>query len=100
MSWQGLGYEPVHGASEWALRRQLRTSRKVMLRFFRERGLFGFAADLRAIIKNSSRTGAEKRVSAQRVFDNYALHVTRQTEKSDTETASDETPGAVGVPGA
>jgi hypothetical protein len=69
--WASFGYEPVGPIVNRLLARYLRTQRKNMRRFFKERGLYAFA-DRMNQIRNSRQGMLAKNRYFQEVLNDYA----------------------------
>lgn len=83
--WAGLGYEQVPGLANRLISRYLRSQRKIMLRFFAERGLPDLAERLRQIRVSRQGMLAKNRMF-QEVLNQYAE---RATPKAAPEAAPD-----------
>jgi hypothetical protein len=69
--WAGLQYEPVRGLVERQIARYLRTQRRNMRRFFREKGYLDLAARLDEIRRDPTRNFMRKNRAFQEVLNEY-----------------------------
>lgn len=94
--WQVLNYAPVLAMAEKVQRRQFRTARRTMLRFFRDKGWFQFADRLDTLKKDSGLNASQKRKQFQRILDDYARESTKNAEATPaavTAGADEQTTG-------
>jgi len=94
--WPGFGYVQVPGLANRLIARWLRTQRRNMREFFRQRGLTDLVLRMDQI-RNSRQGMLAKNRMFQKVLDDYAQLVNGTPPVSATETSNQQAEGVAGV---